>query len=202
MIFVLEFHRFLSGKNQFFKVYYKQYCHVKWWHILSNYRTAICCSVHALYLLSLWVDSESTWRGRKKGVGCCGLAYVTGTDTGRGEAFHLTWQKAHSVTNQMAYSLLFNVSCAICFRSSLRISESFSFIYIALLWTFTYLALSCIIETNVCVSSSLPSELLSVLVSSSVGWLAAVRSVDVRFQYATDVRIFLLCPTHSVSVRI
>ena len=90
------------------------------------------------------------------GVGC-GLSYVTAPDTGSGEALHLACQKAHSLTNQMAYSFLFNASCAICFRSPLRISKSFAFIYIALLWTFTYLVLSYIIETNVCVSSSLPS---------------------------------------------
>ena len=97
--------------------------------------------------------------------GGCGLAYVTGPDTGSGEALQLACRKAHNLTIQMTYSLLFNASSAICFRLPLRMSKSFAFICIILLWTFAYLALSFVMETDVCVTSSMSSELLSLLVS-------------------------------------
>jgi hypothetical protein len=47
----------------------------------------------------------------------------------------------------------------------LRMCKSFAYICIALLWTFTFLALSFVTETDVYVTGSIPSELLSLLLS-------------------------------------
>jgi hypothetical protein len=104
-------------------------------------------------------------------VGCCGLAYVTGPGTGSGEALHLACPKAHNLTNQVAYSLLLKAGCAIYeyFRSSLRTSTTYAFICTVFLWTFTYLALCIVTETDVYVTNLIPSKLLILLVSISVG---------------------------------
>jgi hypothetical protein len=167
-------------------------------YLLHYYLLLSPCTLFAVSSSGFWNHLE----GPEVGGGGCGLAFVTGPDTGSGEALNLPCRRAHNLTNQMAYSLLFNANYAICLRSPHRMSKSFAFICIVLLWTSTYLALSFVMVTDVCVTSSIPSELRILLVSSSVGWLTTVPSVDVWFEYATDVRSSLLCSSHSVSIRI
>jgi hypothetical protein len=77
----------------------------------------ICCSVHGLYLMSLWVDSEIF---RSGGGEEYGLAYVTGPDTGSGK--HSTLLAEKPTTSRSKWHTRSSLMQAVRFVS-IRLSE-------------------------------------------------------------------------------